>query len=369
MTSLTVKDILHYSTNFDPHVPAIPYPIPAEAPDPFEMSLTFDAFRQFWEQERTAFQWEACPEGNARPILGKENPDQPLPVHSEAYPGRGARRQFDWTIKYRCRRARSAKQLKIHRESVGKACPASIRIQKPIGEGRVIVRYYRHHNHDTSAESRAHMPMGTNERNWIKGKVASGLDWKGIKHELQPDEETMQSLEVEKENVPPALLVKYKDVGSELYRRNMKERARDTDPIMSVHRWMKEIRERGGKGWFYDHIDNNPLQYLIAWCTQFQLEVMNDGSLIFCLDSTEGIAKPLRPVPSVGRQNEKDGSRQDEKDRGRQDEKDRSRQDKKDRSNTVHLFTILVKDRVLRKGIPVAHMLSSAASSGLFTPW
>ncbi|KAK3826059.1 MAG: hypothetical protein J3Q66DRAFT_329298 [Benniella sp.] len=195
MTSLTVKDILHYSTNFDPHVAATPYPIPADAPDPFEMSLTFDAFRQFWEQERTAFQWAACPEKNARPIRdNKENQDQPLPVHSEAYPGKGPRRQFDWTIKYCCRRGRSAKPLKIHRNSVGVACPASIRIQKPIGEDRIIVKYWRHHNHDTSPESRAQMPMGVNERNWIKEKVASGLDWKGIKNELRPNEEMLQSV-------------------------------------------------------------------------------------------------------------------------------------------------------------------------------
>ena len=36
--------------------------------------------------------------------------------------------------------------------------------------------------------------MGVNERNWIKEKVASGLDWKGIKNELRPDEEMLQSV-------------------------------------------------------------------------------------------------------------------------------------------------------------------------------
>ncbi|KAF9343102.1 hypothetical protein BGX34_007218 [Mortierella sp. NVP85] len=147
------------------------------------------------------------------------------------------------------------------------------------------------------------MPMGTNERNWIQEKVASGLDWKGIKDELRPDEETMQSLEAEKENVPSTLLVKYKDVGSEQYRRNMKERARDTDLVTSVHRWMKEIEEKGGKGWFYDHIDNNPLQYLIAWCTQFQLKF----DLLFGLHG--GDCEAIE-IGALGKQTKQKGQKQ-----------------------------------------------------------
>ncbi|KAF9345488.1 hypothetical protein BGX34_004702, partial [Mortierella sp. NVP85] len=194
MTPLTVKDILHFSSDYDPHASVVPYPIPTEAPDPYEMSLTFDAFRQFWNQERQAFQWAACPEENARPILDHQKDlNYPLSACSAAYRGRGRPRQFDWTIKYRCRRGRPARQLKIHRDSVGTGCPASIRFQKPVGENRVVVVYHRRHNHDTSAKSRGAFPMSTNDRNWVKAKVDSGLDWRGIKNEMRSDEETMQS--------------------------------------------------------------------------------------------------------------------------------------------------------------------------------
>ncbi|KAI8362209.1 hypothetical protein B0O80DRAFT_95336 [Mortierella sp. GBAus27b] len=329
MALLTEKDVLEFSTNLDPHVHTDPYPIPADAPDPVVMNLPFDEFRRFWYRERTAFQWEACREKNAKSITNsKGDPDHPLPTHSTAYLGRGRPRQYDWTVKYRCRHRRPAKLLKIHRDSVGKGCPVTIRLQKPVGEDRVMVKYFRHHNHDTSPESRAAIPLGINERNWLKAKVDSGLNWKGIKNELLPDEKTMESLEAGKENVPPTFLLKYQDVHSELYRRKMKECARDVDVVKSVDRWMQEIEQEGGKGCFRDCMNGDPMLYMIAWCTKFQLEMMED-SLIACLDSTHGVAKPLR----------------------------------KDNDASVYLFAIMVKDRVLHKGFPIAYMLCSSESS------
>ncbi|KAF9353528.1 hypothetical protein BGX34_011511 [Mortierella sp. NVP85] len=179
-------------------------------------------------------------------------------------PGRGRSREFDWTILYRCRRERPAKQLKIRRASVGTGCPASIRFQKLVGQDRVIVKYHRHLNYDTSAESQALIPMGANDRNWIKFMVSRGLDWKGIKNELRPDEETIQSPEAHS----PKLIV----------------------------------------------------------------------NLIACVDSTRGIARSLRP------------------------EKAERNRKNKNLDTSAYLFTILVKDRVLQKGIPVSHMVCSSES-------
>jgi len=147
----------------------------------------------------------------------------------------------------------------------------------------------------------------------------------------------------------------------------MQEAAKDKDIVISVDRWMKTIEEKGGKGWFNDCINGNPKLYMIAWCTKFQLEVratrplacrnlwasvllivftitilkvMKDDSLISCVDSTRGIARSLRPEKT-----------------------ERTRKNKRDFDTSAYLFTILVKDRVLQKGIPVAYMLCSSESS------
>ena len=73
-------------------------------------------------------------------------------------------------------------------------------------------------------------------------------------------------------SVPPSYLVKYDDVRRALYRKHRKEFTRLQDTT-SAECWMKEIEQRGGKGWCTDRIDNNPKTYMIAWCTRFQLQV------------------------------------------------------------------------------------------------
>jgi len=82
----------------------------------------------------------------------------------------------------------------VKRDSVGNGCPAYIRIQKVVGEDKVNVEYHRRHNHDTSTESRAGLPTGTNERHWINEKVSSGHDWRHIKNELLPSDEDLQAV-------------------------------------------------------------------------------------------------------------------------------------------------------------------------------
>ncbi|KAK3810386.1 MAG: hypothetical protein J3Q66DRAFT_391483 [Benniella sp.] len=279
-------------------------------------------------RERVAHQWRECPEKNYKFIVdNKENLDRQLPTYSQTYPGRGKPRQFDWTIKYLCRRQPGRRQLTVKRDSVGNGCPAYIRIQKVVGEVKVTVEYHRRHNHDNSTESRAGLPTGTNERHWINEKASSGHDWRHIKNELLSSDEDLQS---RSESVPPSYLVKYDDVRRALYRKHRKEFTRHNNAVTSAECWMKEIEQRGGKGWCNDRIDNNPKTYLIAWCTRFQLQVVKDDSLVACMDSTRGIAKPLKPET---------------------DEKE------------ICLFTILVKDRVVRKDIPIAHMLCSSESS------
>ncbi|KAF9992083.1 hypothetical protein BGZ80_008723, partial [Entomortierella chlamydospora] len=58
------------------------------------------------------------------------------------------------------------------------------------------------------------MPMGANERNWIKLKVAEGSDWKGIQAMLRMDDNTMSEIEEKKSSdiVPPAFCLSYEDV-------------------------------------------------------------------------------------------------------------------------------------------------------------
>ncbi|KAF8938963.1 hypothetical protein BGZ58_011028, partial [Dissophora ornata] len=195
MTPLKVKDVILFPTEFDPLAPVERHPFPRnrDSLNVFNACFTIDEFRVFWSQERVAFQWELCSERSAREALFNRGPDDELPVYGRPSGGRGKPRIFDWSFKFACRRQRPGKALVIGRGSVGTSCGANIRIQKPVGDDRVIVEYHWRHNHDDSVKARALLPLSTNEIEWIKSKVEEGLDWKGIKKKLRPSEELLQS--------------------------------------------------------------------------------------------------------------------------------------------------------------------------------
>ncbi|KAI7832857.1 hypothetical protein BC939DRAFT_9268 [Gamsiella multidivaricata] len=107
--------------------------------------------------------------------------DTLLPLHITVPGTNGRPKTYDWSFRFQCRRHGPPRPLALNRPSVGTGCPVEIRMKKFVGMDAVLVDYRWQHNHDLSAQTLSNMPMGANERNWIKLKVAEGSDWKGIR--------------------------------------------------------------------------------------------------------------------------------------------------------------------------------------------
>ncbi|KAF9581288.1 hypothetical protein BGW38_001750 [Lunasporangiospora selenospora] len=110
------------------------------------------------------------------------------------------------------------------------------------------------------------------------------------------------------------------DVHGVFYRRQMREAARDKDIFQSIHLWIKDIKMRGGEGMFqFETKDKERSHKNSSW-------------------SSHKVVRPL--MPNV----------------------------KKIRDVSA-LFTILVKDVVLQKGIPIAYLICSSESTFLLKKW
>jgi len=285
MNPLKIKDIFLQSTDFRPAETVEPYPIPRahDSPRLFTATFTFDEFRSFWATERIAFQWEFRSEGGRRDFAQQVGSTL-LPTYVPRE-GRGKPRQFDWSFRFRCRRHRPPKDLAIRRESVGTGCLVYIRIRKPIRQDTVQVEYFWRHNHDVSAKARAMLPVGKNELNWTKSKIAEGLDWMGIKTQLQPSEDVLRQLELEQVDPPPSTNISYQHFRKAIYRQETSECRKAEEMVKSVRLWMEQIEQEGGKTLFMEQIeDSRPDSFIIAWSTPFQLEVLFTFPPIWYLD-------------------------------------------------------------------------------------
>ncbi|KAI8601365.1 hypothetical protein EDD21DRAFT_289906, partial [Dissophora ornata] len=177
---------------------------------------------------------------------------------------------------------------------------------------------------------RALLPLSTNEIEWIKSKVEEGLDWKGIKKKLRPSEELLQSLERDETAAPPGMLITYNDVRGAIYRQRKKVYQKASDITDSVKLWITTIHQDGGQGKFLNGVGDSPNKFLIAWSTLFQLKVKISRKTP-CIDSTHMAVKSLK-----------------------------SGGDTVQAYTSSFLFTILVKDRNVQKGIPIAYMFCNS---------
>lgn len=160
-----------------------------ERPDGSDLFLS----RSFWHNERVSVQFEYRSEGGGgRDIKTDiESMDKELPVFKGVPGARGAPKKYDWTFRFRCRRHRPRKQLGIGRESVGNNCPVQIRMRKLVSCDVVEVEYEWCHNHADSAQARSKLPLGKNELEWTKAKIASGQDWKAVRSQLRLSKEAL----------------------------------------------------------------------------------------------------------------------------------------------------------------------------------
>ncbi|KAF9158622.1 hypothetical protein BGX20_003308, partial [Mortierella sp. AD010] len=329
---LLLKDILCLAVDLDPFATINPYPFPRnhDSPHLFRQIFTCDEFRTFWHHERNAFQWKYFSERNSRSFYNEKfDPETPLPTPTVSSTGRP--RSFDWSVKFVCRQHDQEKALLVKRESVGKDCPVTIRIQKLCGQDLVAVEYYWVHSHATGIDAKSRLPLGKSEAHWAKKRIMEGHTWKGIRQILTPTEEMMDQLERGEKSTPPGLLIKYDDIRTAAYRQHLKVYRKHKGVVTSVRLWLEHIESTGGKGRFVDKEDKQ--NFMIAWCTKFQLKIMGDNKLIACMDSTHKTVKSLW-----------------------------SSEDNHKVHSDAYLFTLLVKDRKLLKGVPIAFMITNTES-------
>ncbi|KAG0020650.1 hypothetical protein BGZ81_009266 [Podila clonocystis] len=194
MSGLKVKDIVLFSDEFDPRILVKPFPISMEQ-DVWRVTFTGEEFKTFWHTERSALQWQMKAESGFRHIpVKKENANDLLPIHTKTSGSVGRPPKYDWSFRFCCRRHRPPSQLQIKRDSVGKSCPAEIRIRKVRDQDAVEVEYQWRHNHDDSAKARSKMPLSGNELEWVKKMVSDGFDWKAIKARLRLDKWSLRQV-------------------------------------------------------------------------------------------------------------------------------------------------------------------------------
>ncbi|KAF9079983.1 hypothetical protein BGX27_005820, partial [Mortierella sp. AM989] len=212
MSGLKLKDIFIDPNDFKPRDLVVPYPFPREQ-EVWMVRFAPEDFRAFWFQEQTAIQFVPCSERGPNRDIRKLPSDTLLPLHISVPGTNGRPKTYDWSFRFQCRRHGPPRPLAIDRPSVGTGCPVEIRMKKPVSMDAVLVDYQWQHNHDLSAQTLSNMPIGTNERNWIKLKVAEGSDWKGIRAMLRMDENSMSVIEEKKSGgiVPPAFCLSYED--------------------------------------------------------------------------------------------------------------------------------------------------------------
>jgi hypothetical protein len=161
------------------------------------------------------------------------------------------------------------------------------------------------------------------------------------------------------------LFINTNHVRQALYRKKRMDYQKDKDVVKSVKLWFKEIEDKGGKTMFVE--DATLTGFAYGWCTKFQLkvnvvhagsihtgsssnlqdylswpfpslfQVMSENTNIYCMDSTHKTAKDIAPI--------EEGSKI---------------------HNSVYLFTLLVKDKDIHQGIPVAFMACKSESRYLY---
>jgi hypothetical protein len=100
-------------------------------------------------------------------------------------------------------------------------------------------------------------------------------------------------MEQEKGNLPPGFLIKYGHVRGGIYRARKKASQKAKDVVKGVEEWIKQIEKVKGKGIFLETIDDDPQQFMIAWCSAFQLQVMLCNILNQSLNHTLKTSKSL----------------------------------------------------------------------------
>lgn len=92
MLALKLKDVLHVDPNYDPIVPITSLEIECTSSEPLTFRYSCEQFRDFWAQERLAYDWERISDKQSSKFY-KVNGDveSPLPDRAAERDAKGLR--------------------------------------------------------------------------------------------------------------------------------------------------------------------------------------------------------------------------------------------------------------------------------------
>lgn len=191
MSGLRLEDVLIINRNYDPRNNIKPQQFSSNDPSTKELIFTCDEFRRWWAEERQTGFWVHRPNQYSTFYREHNDPTTPLPFKTWEQVA-GTRTMYSWRLTFACRRHRKKKVVSLPRESVGQWCKAQIFMAQPVGEkDKVVVRCKWRHNHD---DDRAQLPLGRNEREWVRRLADKGHDWHSLSSRLIPDEQSLQAV-------------------------------------------------------------------------------------------------------------------------------------------------------------------------------
>ncbi|KIJ25140.1 hypothetical protein M422DRAFT_273916 [Sphaerobolus stellatus SS14] len=248
------------------------------------------------------------------------------------------KRKFEWKRLYECDHAGSPRDRRDENLSPKKRrktgpsikvrCNAKIEVYQLVGSNVVTVdHYWQHNNHDPA--TLVNMKMSRNPdavRHWLDARVHEGFDSKVIKAMIRMTSEELAEITKEVDSLPYSIKISAQDIYNATKRKAMATTYLSPDPDESIRLWMDALRK---KGWTVAYEptpgEESRQGFTIQLCSKWQKSLIPHYGETVCLDSTHNTCKgPLR--------------------------------------EKMFLSTILARDRVTGKGVPLAWMITNLES-------
>ena len=224
-------------------------------------------------------------------------------------------------------------------------CKASIKAQKKFSGEKIFVNFNNvHTGHELNTlKTWTQSRLSPATRAWLQNVVATGIDWKTFKRMTRDESDKLEllgsvSLDAGTQlEVPEILRVSYQDFYN--FRRKEINQTRQLHPNcwQSLIEYINLIISAGGIATLEDvpedRLDGIKV-FCFAFCSSWQIEVLQKYSSILFLDSTHNVCYSLE-----------------------------------DRNRKAFLYTILVKHDAAGCGIPVAFMITDSETQRPLARW
>jgi len=215
--------------------------------------------------------------------------------------------------------------------SIRVGCLAGLSVKKLKGKDSItVVWHWKHKGHDPlDISSIQESRLLASVKEWIKDRVAEGRDWISIHDLLRVDPDTLDQLGTNSTKIPAALAVSRMDIYNVLRRSLIKNSQLRSGCIASLEAWAKQIILEGG--WanvateVFDYKTNGNSGWYMSFATRWQRDALaRYGQRIVCMDSTHNTCTGIKV------------------------------------SESVYLYTVLARNQVTGRGVPLAFMLTNA---------